>query len=304
MHKEIQHYLSHIIPLLEQRGIQISEQKEIAYGLQLKVQRADQRANINLYYSEKRGLSQVVGAPKGSGLKDELQMLLMGEAPSSTDAGFHLWYAWIGSDECGKGDYFGPLIVTAFFCTREQLPELAKIGVQDSKKLSDSSICTVAKQVYTRFPGQQSSLILKPTKYNELIAGFKQQGRNLNDLLAWTHHKVISDLLERDFSAEGVIIDQFSKAQKAKARLSPGNPDLQIIERTGAERDLAVAAASILSRYQFLEARAQLDRRFAMRLPLGAGPGVIKAGKEFVQKYGRERLAEVAKIHFKTTQSL
>lgn len=304
MHKEIQIYLSHIIPLLERRGIRIADQKEIAYGLQLRVERADERAHIKLYYSEKRGLSRVVSAPKGSGIKDELELLLVGETPRPRDAGFHLWYGWIGSDECGKGDYFGPLIVTAFFCSREQLPKLAEIGVQDSKRLSDTRISQVAKQIYLKFPGQHSILILKPAKYNELIAGFKEQGRNLNDLLAWAHQKAISDLLERDLPVEGVLIDQFSNAKKARARLKPGYPGLQIIERTSAERDPAVAAASIISRYQFLEARSRLDRQFGMRLPLGAGRGVIKAGKKFVEKYGHERLAEIAKVHFKTTQSL
>lgn len=304
MSKEIQLYLSHLIPLLEQRGLQITSQKEIPYGAQIKLQRQDQKASINLYYSEKRGLSKVIGAPDGSELKPELELLLLGETEEITQPGMHLWHAWIGSDECGKGDYFGPLVVSAFYCTRAQVPSLTKLGVQDSKKLNDHRILQIAKAIYLNFPGQAASLILNPPKYNELISRFKQQNQNLNDLLAWGHETAISELMEKELPAEGILVDQFSKAQKAKLRLSRKYPHAKIIERTGAERDLAVAAASILSRYQFLEAMAKLNHRYQMTFPLGASPPVIKAGQLFVEKYGSARLAEVAKVHFKTSQSV
>ncbi len=304
MPKEIELYLSHLIPLLEQRGISIYQQKDIDYGRQLKLQRQDQKATLNLYFSEKRGISKVIGAPQNSELKAELELILFAETPEITQPGLHLWHSWIGSDECGKGDYFGPLIVTAFYCKREQISTLRKIGVQDSKKLNDKRIAQIARQIYTNFPTQMATLILKAHKYNELIDKFKDQNLNLNDLLAWTHDKVITELLHKDFSCEGVLIDQFSKAQKAKARLLSKFPDLQIIERSAAERDVAVAAASILSRYQFLEARAQLDKKYQMQFPLGAGTAVVKAGQLFIDKYGFNRLAEVAKVHFKTTIKL
>ncbi len=304
MSKEIQLYLSHLIPLLEQRGLMITSQKEIAYGAQLKVQRQDQKANINLYYSQKRGLSKVIGAPDGSELKPELELMLFGETEENTQPGMHLWHAWIGSDECGKGDYFGPLIVSAFYCTRAQVSSLIEMGVQDSKKLNDSRIVQIAKKIYLAFPGQAASLILNPPKYNELISRFKQQKQNLNDILAWGHETVVSELMEKDLPAEGILIDQFSKAQKAKFRLSRKYPSAKIIERTNAERDLAVAAASIISRYQFLEAIGKLNNKYKMTFPLGASHAVIKAGQLFVNEYGSQRLGEVAKVHFKTSQSL
>jgi len=284
--------------------MQITDQKEINYGVQIKLQRQEQKANINLYYSEKRGLSKVIGAPDGSALKPELELLLYGETEESTEPGMHLWHAWIGSDECGKGDFFGPLIVSAFYCTRAQVPALTQMGVQDSKKISDPHILQIARKIYLNFPGQAASLILNPLKYNELISRFKQQGQNLNDLLAWGHEKVVSELMEKELPAEGILIDQFSKAQKAKLRLTRKYPSAKIIERTGAERDLGVAAASILSRYQFLESRILLNKRYQMTFPLGASPPVIKAGQLFVQKYGSKRLVEVAKVHFKTSQHL
>ncbi len=301
MHKEISLYLSHLIPLLEIRGITITEQKEISYGLQIKLLRGSDRANINLYHSAKRGLTKVIGAPQDSLLKHELELLILGEREPADDAGMHFWHSWIGSDECGKGDYFGPLVVSAFFLRRDQEQEALRLGICDSKKLRDPDIEKIAKKLYLAFPGQCHCLLIKNQRYNELIESFRAQGRNLNDLMAWAHEKVISELLGKTQNCEGVLVDQFSKAQKVKSRLSPKHPELKIIERSGAERDPAVAAASILARYQFLLQRQDLDARFKMRLPLGANPVVIKAAKDFVKQYGKERLGEVAKLHFKTT---
>jgi ribonuclease HIII len=301
MHKEIEQYLSHLYPLLLQRGIDISSSKEIAYGFQLKVCRNGDRATINIYYGEKRGLSQVISATKASSLKHELELLMAPEKEPQIFAGFHNWQSWIGSDECGKGDYFGPLVGSAFFATADQVPCLKKLGVQDSKHLGDARIVQIAKKLYLNFPNQTSCLVLNPKRYNELIAGFKAQRLNLNDLLAWIHEKVILELYARQSTAQGVVVDQFSKSQKVRARLAKREAVLNTVERPGGERDIAVAAASILARYQFLEARARLERIYKFSFPKGANPQVIKAAREFLKVWDQKHLGEVAKLHFKTT---
>lgn len=301
MPKEIQNYLSHLLPLLAMRGIEITAQNEIAYGLQLKLKRELDKANLNIYYSGKRGLSTVVGGAANSLLKQELSTLLTGAVKPDEAPAMHTWYSWIGSDECGKGDYFGPLVVSAFFLRREQETQALQLGVCDSKKLKDTQIISIAKSLYQSFEGQANCLLIKPQRYNELIASFKSQGLNLNDLMAWAHDKVISELLAKHPDCEGVLIDQFSKAQKVKARLCAKHKQLNIVERTRAERDPAVAAASILARYQFLQARKSLDRQYQMTFPLGASSGVIKAAKAFIAQHGSEQLPNVAKVHFKTT---
>jgi len=304
MHKEIQNYLSHVIPLLEIRGLHVVEQKEISYGIQLKLKRQTDKASINIYFSEKRGISTVIGGSKDSLLNQELKMLLLGEATPQKDPAMHFWHAWIGSDECGKGDYFGPLVISAFFLRREQEDEIRELGVSDSKRLRDPQIEQIARKLYLQYPGQCNCMIIGTRRYNELIADFKAQGRNLNDLLAWGHESVISGLLKKTEICEGILVDQFSKAQKVKARLGPKHPQLKITERTGAERDAAVAAASILARYQFLLYRRDMDKRYKMKFPLGANPVVIKAANEFIKRYGRQNLDDVAKLHFKTTDQL
>lgn len=304
MHKQIEYYLSHLIPLLSQKGVEVYIKQEIAWGVQLKVTRNSDRATINLYYSEKRGLSQVISAPKQSGLKTELELLLLGEKKANEPTGFHTWQSWIGSDECGKGDYFGPLVACAFYVEAHQVEELKALGVQDSKLIGDIRIVQVAKSLYLKYPFQASCIVLKPTRYNELIHDFKQQGQNLNDLLSWLHEKVILELFAKQSSAEGVIVDQFTRAHKVKNRLYKRNPALSVMEQTHAERDIAVAAASILARYQFLEAISALNRKYKFVFPKGAGSSVIKAGQNFIKEHGEKHLCNVAKLHFKTSQSV
>ncbi|HQQ68601.1 MAG TPA: ribonuclease HIII [Candidatus Cloacimonadota bacterium] len=301
MHKEIENYLGHLFPLLALRGIEIERQDEISYGWQLRLKRGSERANINIYHSQKRGLSTLVGGPAQGLLKQELSALILGDSPREEAPSMHTWHTWIGSDECGKGDYFGPLVVSAFYLKRQQESSLRKLGVCDSKRLRDDQIKRIAAGIYQNFPGQMNCLIMKNPKYNDLIASFKQQNLNLNDLLAWSHAKVISELHATVPDCEGVLVDQFSKAQKVKARLTAKDKSLNVVERTGAERDPAVAAASILARYQFLELRKSLDAQHKMTFPLGAGPGVIEAAKQFVKLHGRDSLGSVAKLHFKTT---
>lgn len=304
MSKEIEKYLTHLVPLLLSRGIEILEKKEIAYGVQLRLARAEDAVPLNLYYSEKRGLSKVLGGSDASALKAELQGMILGEHTPYTAPGLHSWNSWIGSDECGKGDYFGPLIGTAFYCTKEQVPQLKEIGVEDSKKLNEKLIRHIAKELYLGFPGQTNTIIIKPARYNELISDFKRTGRNLNDLLAWLHYKAISGILEAKPETEGVLIDQFSKAQKARAMIIPKYPRLNVVERTAAERDIAVAAASILARYQFLEHMDKMDKSYGMSFPYGANRQVIDAARLFAEKHGKNRLGEVVKLHFKTTEKL
>lgn len=304
MHKEIESYLSHLLPLLADKGIELVSQQEIAYGIQLRLCRGTDKVNINLYYSEKKGLSRVLSAPRDSALKLELQNLLLGDVPNEPFAGFHNWHRWIGSDECGKGDYFGPLVGSAFYLEADQAPGLKALGVQDSKHLNDIRIGQIAKNIYLKYPNQASCIVLKPARYNELIADFKRQGLNLNDLLAWVHEKVILELYAKKKQTEGVVVDQFTKTQKVKHRLHGRQPGLAVAEHTSGERDLAVAVASILARYQFLEAMKIQSRKYKFEFPKGAGPAVIKAGKEFVKLHPQALLPEVAKIHFKTSLSV
>ncbi|MEN6445067.1 MAG: ribonuclease HIII [Candidatus Cloacimonas sp.] len=304
MHKEIEKYLADLLPELQKAGIAIDEQQEIDYGVQIRVSRHHYKSILNIYYSQKKGISTVP-----MGLNNPLKKLLsdlcfLQEELDLKMPPIHNWNAWIGSDECGKGDYFGPLIVCAFAFERKQEKEFKNIGVMDSKKLKTDDIYRIAKYLYKNYANCINCIVLKPEKYNELIAKFKQQGKSLNDLLAWLHSTAIMDLQKKHPESEGALVDQFSNAQKVWRALKEKKFPLPCIERTGAEVDFAVAAASIIARYQFLESFAAMREFYQLNFPQGSQRIVIKFAQDFIHQYGEKRLGEVAKLHFKTTNQI
>ena len=197
----------------------------------------------------------------------------------------------IGVDESGKGDFFGPLVVAACYVGPEHYAELE--GVKDSKKLTDAVALRLSDAIARTCP--HSVISIGPEKYNELYAKFK----NLNHLLAWGHARAIENVLEVQ-DAKLVISDQFAAggAVVKKALFERGKA-VAFESRVRAEADLAVAAASILARAEFLRGLRSLGSRYGMELPKGA-TNVIGPGKRLVAAKGRDVLPMVAKMHFKT----
>lgn len=203
----------------------------------------------------------------------------------------------IGIDESGKGDYFGPLVIAAVFVDTRTQGELALMEVRDSKKISDGRILELAPDIKTICP--HSVIAIGPAKYNELYAKIK----NLNRLLAWGHAKALENLLER-VSCERAISDQFGDERLILNALQEKGRKIILEQRTQAESDLAVAAASIVARAEFLIRLKRLSGEVGTTLPKGASPAVELAGKMVVKKHGQERLGAVAKLHFKTTKAV
>lgn len=203
----------------------------------------------------------------------------------------------IGIDESGKGDYFGPLVIAAVFVDATTQRELALMQTRDSKKISDGRILEMAPDIKTICP--HSIIAIGPQKYNELYAKIK----NLNRLLAWGHAKALENLLER-VTCERAISDQFGDERLILNALQEKGRTIVLEQRTKAESDLAVAAASILARAEFLLRLKRLSSEVGTTLPKGASPSVELAAKMIVKKHGRERLGAVAKLHFKTTQAV
>ncbi len=197
----------------------------------------------------------------------------------------------IGVDESGKGDFFGPLVVAACYVGPEHVAELE--GVRDSKKLTDAMALRLSDAIARTCP--HSVISIGPEKYNELYAKFK----NLNHLLAWGHARAIENVLEVQPS-DLVISDQFAAggALVKKALFERGKL-VRFESRVRAEADLAVAAASILARAEFLRRLKALGVDYGMELPKGA-TNVIGPGKRLVAAKGKEVLPMVAKMHFKT----
>ncbi|MGH7960622.1 MAG: ribonuclease HIII [Candidatus Binatia bacterium] len=202
----------------------------------------------------------------------------------------------IGIDESGKGDYFGPLVIAAVYVTREQEAALRATGVRDSKTLSDKRATVLAEQIRSLCP--LTVVAIGPQRYNRLHASFK----NLNRLLAWGHARALENLLEQ-VPCEQVVADQFGDERFLKSALMAKGRMITLIQKPRAEEEVAVAAASIIARAEFLRRLQELSTHHGVPLPKGAS-NVVTAGKEFVQRYGTEALGQVAKLHFRTTASV
>ncbi len=302
MDKHIEDCLSHLLPELARRGIRVASQREIPFGLQLRLEKDSRAASLNLYYSLKKGVSKVLAGPEST-LKAELQAVI-GARQTEQRGEFHTWERWIGSDECGKGDYFGALVVAAFALDASMAGEIRSLGVTDSKKLSDSQIKIMAHSLYERYNERIACIVIKPLRYNEIMADMQSRKENLNDLLAWQHGTAILQLLGRIPLVQGVLVDQFSVHRKVRRFLLDKELALPVEERPRAESDPAVAAASVIARYQFLQSRQAMDRHYKMKFPLGSGKNVLPPAKAFADKYGWDRLAEVAKLHFVTSRNV
>ena len=204
---------------------------------------------------------------------------------------------WIGIDESGKGDYFGPLVIAAVHVTPRIAEDLLALNVRDSKKIADSVVKTLAIDIKTLC--RHSVIAIGPERYNQLYTKI----RNLNRLLAWGHAKALETLLEQ-VPCVRAIADQFGDERFIIAALQEKGRQIQLVQRHRGEEDIAVAAASILARAEFLLRLYRLSGEFDVPLPKGASPAVEVAARSVVRKHGQEGLAKVAKLHFKTTQKV
>jgi ribonuclease HIII len=203
----------------------------------------------------------------------------------------------IGIDESGKGDYFGPLVIAGVYVAGEHEEQLRTVGVRDSKTVSDKKAAVLAEQIRTLCPF--TVVAIGPERYNNLHASFK----NLNKLLAWGHARAIENLLEK-VACTRVVADQFGDERFLKNALMAKGREVILIQKPRAEEEIAVAAASIIARAEFLRRLQDLSMRYGIALPKGASDLVITAGKEFVNRHGVEALGEVAKLHFRTTEKV
>ena len=215
----------------------------------------------------------------------------------------HNWPAWVGTDEAGKGDYFGSLAVAGVYVDSEVRELLHALGVRDGKQLSDPQVKKLAQEMRTRCGDNLSWSSLEPTRYNRQYTRFRESGRNLNHLLASLHAKVIQDLVKR-VDCGYILVDRFAKEEVLETELQVVlNPNIKLVQMPKAESDIAVAAASIIARDVFLQQLEQLSKKFQIQLPKGAWQ-VIDAGKQFVKQHGAESLRHVAKLHFRTTTDI
>jgi len=203
----------------------------------------------------------------------------------------------IGTDESGKGDYFGPLVVAGVFLPDEQQNVLTELGVKDSKRHSDNRVRELADILKKGY--KHSLVVIGPEKYNELYLKL----RNLNKMLAWAHSRAIENILE-EVPCSLVITDQFGNKSFVLNALMKRGKDVELVQKPKAEEDLAVAAASILARAEFLKRLYFLSQDIGINLPKGSSALVEETGLKLVKLQGIQILDKVVKKHFKITKRI
>ena len=207
----------------------------------------------------------------------------------------------IGTDESGKGDYFGPLVIAGVCITKKQEELLATLGVRDSKSNSDNKNKELAKKIEELLGKTCVSIVcISPERYNSL---YDEIGRNLNKLLGWGHARVMENLLS-DNLCENAIADQFGDESIIKSALLAKGKSLNLIQSPKAERDIGVAAASILARARFLNELERLGKILGVTLSKGVNSTVESIAKNIYENGGLEKLKQFVKLHFQTTKKI
>ena len=214
----------------------------------------------------------------------------------------YYYYDAIGSDEVGTGDYFGPIIVTATLVNKDTRKLLEELKIMDSKKMTDDKILRCAPIIMKKIP--YVTFTLSNEKFNDLSG----KGFNMNKIKAILHNRVLYELSNKGFSYHKIIVDQFTTPRSYFSYLKQENVTDKVTKITfltkGESKHLSVAAASVISRYIFLQEMDKLSNKYGITLLKGASDKVDEVGKKIVAKCGKAELNKIAKINFKNTEKI
>ncbi len=270
--------------------------KEIPYV----VFQADDEDTVITMYTSGKVMFQGTSADVDANMWKEMDGQANEKGKATNDQKYY-YCSSVGSDEVGTGDYFGPIVVTACFVSKEDIPFLQELKVGDSKKIDDARILKVAPQIAKKIPYR--SVILSNKEYNQKYG----MNYNMNKIKAILHNKVLYQLIkEINPEYDYIIVDEFAREARYYDYIKDSTHiQTGITFMTKAEdKNLAVGCASIISRYIFLKEFDKLSDTLHIPLVKGASSQVDKIGEEVVEKYGQEKLEEVAKLNFRNTERI
>ena len=273
---------------------------------------ADEEDTVVTLYESNKVVFQGVSADIDAEFWKETEKILTGNMPidntkkdkkkEDLDTTDYYNISSIGSDEVGTGDYFGPIVVTASYVSKDKISYLEELGVRDSKKVTDDKIMKIAPELIKNIPHQ--TYILTNEEYNV----WQKEGYNMNKIKSILHNRVILSLLKQDnYMIDMVVIDQFTPPRTYYNYLKDMNENVyrKITFTTHAEdKCLSVGCSSIISRYIFLNEMDKLSKSIDKVLPLGASTIVDEAGMDIVNKHGKDILNKIAKVNFKNTEKI
>jgi len=264
---------------------------------------AGEKDKINVVFYESGKL-----VLQGKGTQEFIEFVLEPEVLKQAKLGYEtllnpdLLLPRLGVDESGKGDFFGPLCIAGVYINAAVIQAWEGKGIRDSKNISSDKRMAELADLIRNTPGCVTTVVpIGNEAYNRLYTKM----RSVNAMLAWGHARVIENLMGQKHRMNPppvrAISDQFaaSKSVVEKALMTSGK-QIELVQRHKAEEDLAVAAASILARDEFVKGLAKLEKQYATKLPKGASKAVDDVAKTIFEERGVESLAKVAKMHFRT----
>jgi len=258
-----------------------------------------QKNKLSVAVYEKGPKVLVQGKGVGEFVQFELEPKILGEAKLGYEEVHspEMFQPHFGVDESGKGDFFGPLVIAGAYVDQGIARKLLDAGVVDSKRISsDARIRALADMIRKSSLGLVETVLIGPTKYNELYEKFG----NLNKLLGWGHARVIENLLAKKPDCPRALSDQFADTRVVEQSLLRHGRRIKIDQRPKAESDIAVAAASILAREAFINWLERKGKEIGLRLERGVSAAVKESAKKLVEMDGPDALRAVAKVHFRT----
>ena len=257
-----------------------------------------QRDKLTVAVYEKGPKAVVQGRGTEDFVRFHLEPDILGEAKLGYEEVLQpeMFEPHFGVDESGKGDFLGPLVIAGVYVNRDLARHFQQLGITDSKRIgSDRRIRELADAI--RKSGAAASVVpIGPDRYNALFAKIG----NLNRLLAWGHARVIENLCDQQPECTRALSDRFADVRVLERALMAKGRTITLDQRTKAESDFAVAAASILAREKFIDWLDRTGRRLGVALPRGVSAAVKNAAAEILRTGGRQALEGVAKMHFKT----
>jgi len=290
-------YKSGIINKLKSIGLSFERYKSIDFGELMEFRSNLIYLKISCFYNKKQQYSFYINKVEPEQYREPIKNLLISDTLFDLELSEEKEVIqpdfWAGSDESGKGDYFGPLVVVCFACYQKDIHKLQLLGIRDSKLLSDAKICQLAEKLLIDYHSFYQYIILMPEQYNPEYTRFSQSKPGLNEMLSYLHSRVIFDLYQKH-EFQLAIIDKFANEKLIHSYIQKVcQVPLKIINQ--AENDPAVAAASIIARYLYVKKMEELSEKYKINLLKGASEKV----KQLRNSLDPNILPFVAKMHFK-----
>lgn len=279
---------------LTEKKFQVKGPIQGNYCYELKILDNSDKLSLQFYFG-KKGLKRVLQGNYESKLYSEIKNILDGEMLFTQMEQLNDEpEEYIGIDESGKGDAYGPLVISAVGVNSQTQKELKNIGVKDSKLFSDDAIKKISPEILQIVDDNFFTKTILPEEYNNIYSLYK----NLNKLLAWGHAATLKELLKK-FDVNTAISDKFSNKPYLDDEIKKQNIEINLHQYINAERYVAVAAASILARNEVIKWFDNISEKTGILFLKGGLNGVEKTKNEFIEKYGSIRLHKVAKLNFK-----